>query len=70
MLRCLLQWILFVLAGLIFVVLSDQAWLFLLIMFAIVIGINLIIHRKKKAKMWRSLFASTLMALLILISII
>ncbi len=69
-LRYLLLFILFVLAGLIFIVLSDQAWMFLVVMLVLIMGINLLIHRKNKMKMWRSLFATGLMGLLILLSIV
>lgn len=69
-LRYLFQWILFVIAGLIFIVLSEQAWMFLFVMMVLIMGINLIIHRKNRAEMWRSLYATGLMGLLILFSIV
>ena len=68
--RYLILWILFVLAGLIFVVMTEQAWIFLLLLCCIIIGLSILIFRKNKPKMWPPLFATVLMGLLIFVSIL
>ena len=68
-LRYFFFWILLVLAGLILVVLGEQAWMFLLVLFFLIAVSNILIHRKNKMKIWRSLYVTVLMSLIILYSI-
>ena len=66
----LFQWIVFVLSGLIFVTISGSPWQFLTLMSVFFLFMNLLIYRKTKVKRNRSLFATCLMGLLVLISLI
>jgi hypothetical protein len=66
----LLQWILFVLSGLIFVVLSNSPWQLLILLIVFFMLLNVLRYRKIKVKRNRSLFATCLMGLLLLISLI
>lgn len=66
----LFQWIVFVLSGLIFVTLSGSPWQFLTLMSVFFLLMNGLIYRKNKVKRNRSLFATCLMGLLVLISLV
>lgn len=66
--KYLLQWVVFVLSGLLFVILTSRPWLFILILSIFFMLLNVLLNRKNKATKSRSLFASFLMGILILIS--
>lgn len=66
----LLQWIVFVLGGLFFVVLSGQPWQFLILLCVFFLLINLLIFRKNKDKRNCSFFATCLMGIFILFSVV
>ena len=66
----LLQWIVFVLSGLLFVALTSPPWHFVLVLSMFFMVINVLIYRKKKTHRKRSLFATCLMGILILISVV
>ncbi len=66
----LFQWIIFVFSGLIFVVLSGSPWKLLILMSIFFLLMSGLIYRKTKARRNRSLFATCLMGLLVLISLI
>jgi len=63
-------WIFFVVAGLVFVVVSNQPWLFMLVLFVLSAGINSLIYRKNRLKIFRSLYLTALMTAIILFSVI
>ncbi|MCP3928310.1 MAG: helix-hairpin-helix domain-containing protein [Bacteroidetes bacterium] len=64
------QWIVFVLGGLIFVTLSGNPWQFLALMSVFFLFLNVLFNRKTKIKRNRSLFATCLMGLLVLLSLV
>lgn len=66
----LLQWIIFVLCGLLFVALTSPPWQNVLILSMFFMVMNVLIYRKKKAHRKRSLFATCLMGILILSSVV
>lgn len=66
----LLQWVLFVVAGLFFVLVSEQAWFFLLVLTLLIVGIHLLRFRKDHIKLKRSILASFLVFLVVLLSMI
>ncbi len=66
----LLQWIVFVFGGLIFVTLSGHPWHFLILLSVFFLLMNVLINRKDKVKRNRSCFATCLMGILILISLV
>ncbi len=70
LLKYLLFWILFVLTGFTMVILSEQALQIFILGYAFIILSTLFFYRKNKIKRKRTLFAMSLMCLLIIISII
>lgn len=68
--RLLLLWILFMIAGLAAVVLSQQAWLILIFFSVILAFLTLLIYRNRKANRLRTLFAIGLMGLAVFISVL
>lgn len=66
----LLQWILFVLGGLIFVILLSYSWILVIAMSTLFILLNIVVYRKNNVKRKRSVFATIVMGVIILISVI
>ena len=66
----LFQWVLFILSGLIFVVLTDQPWKLLILLSILFMLITALIHRRTRARRNRALFSTCLMGLLVLLSLI
>ena len=64
------QWVLFVIAGLLFTLITIQEWQFLLILILLFVLGAVFIHRKNKLKLKRSIVVSGLMGAVILISIL
>ncbi len=68
--RYLLLWIIIVLLGLFMVFIGDQAFIYGLILSGILILVHLVIYRRRKEKLIRSLALISLMSLLLIISLI
>lgn len=66
----LIQWIVFALGGLIFAILSNTAWQYFIMFYLIFIFMNWLIYRKTKAKRNRAHFATCMMCILVMISLI
>ena len=65
-----IQWIVFVVGGLIFVTISDRPWQLLALMTFFFLVLNWLFHRKARARRDRSFFATCVMGSLVLLSLL
>ena len=68
--KYLIIWLLLVVSGLVLVVVSTQAWIFIAVLTLLIFGVNFIIHRKNRSRLWRAQLAFAIMGLLILGSVL